>query len=1438
MRRPTLATLILLWPAAAHADPFSFFAAVAAFAGTVGTITAVQAFVATVAISVFGAAHARRKARKKEAEARAAFNASLEDRNVTALTAVPPQRVVYGRPGQFGGDVVAIFTSDKTGTREDGSSYTKPDALKHIVVHIASHQCQAVHEVYIDGLPIGVATLADGWSTVEPFASSRPEPRLTNFTGAMTSPESIAAVLNVYHTSTNNGENVYTTATYSLSGNTITLTGASAGLAATADFTVSTAKSVVRWSVHLGTDDQTVDSYLNSVKPTEWTAEHRLRGLCYGVLTLDLEDARFQGGPPGITFDVSGKLLFDPRTSTTAFSRNPALVVNDWLQAPWGFDCSATEVDTAYVNAAANACDVLETFTTNDPNDGIRSDFAGTTDGWAAAGATLTQGADSVTIDSTGVDPQFVGPAISVPGATHNRIRARVKRISGSGWDGRAFYTTSGHSFTSSFHKQIADTTVIGQWVELEWNMSSLTVGDSSDYSGNTITRIRIDLGASSSDDFEIDWVSLQKRLPVYQCDGVFTTDQPKESVLESLCDSMAGFAVCSAKWQVHAGAWTPPVADLGPADLHGQIEVVQVGASFESAFNGVRGTFVPAGKSVPVDIDPYQNATFVAADGAELWTDVDFPFTSDKTRCKNLARIFTERARSSLVVRFHGKLHLWPLQVGDRVRVTNAEYGFNLKTFRITDWQYGLTSPVVLTLQEDTETIYDLADAATRDPTPNSDLRDPFTVAAVAMPTPPASGTSHLVKGLDGTITPRVFVTWTAVADPYVLESPGKIELLWRGAGASAWSKQDLPGDATKAYIAGVREGDRLVIELRAVNSLGQRGPSTFANHTVVGKTQRPANVSGLVQAITGSGVQLTWAQNTELDYDNTELRVGASWNAGTRLFKGAATTWTWPFPAQGSYTVWAKHFDTTGNESLNEVPVAVTVDSSATVQWGTLAGRPKLFRVVSKGLSDTASPSGPQLFNGETGGVLQPLVNRSYMMSRIRRSDGVVTFSRQYDVFAVGASGGFTAATLAADLNATGSDHLVVVFTDDEPKTNRLTSGLEAAMYRCGASRAVFGSPEFKARSAYVLVGIGGCGEGNGYEAYQGDVDNSSNAWCDVAFSLLNGNYTTGGTSATPRTLKDYSYVGDLAATRDVTLVATSNVSLAGNSATKTGTDGWDGEVRSQESFVSGAFAAFSPGNAPINAMVGLNSDPTTNASYETIDYAIYVRGDGVWDVRQSGSVLGTFDAYAAGDAFVVTYDGASVRFHRNGVVYHTAAAGAGLKFFLDSSIHTQGGQLKNLRFGPMSPVTNIGTGQLQNNAATVPVTAFTAGLAAENDLGSTGEIVLQTLTASFTGAAVQVKGSADIGVEVSGGGGSATFDLRLYEDGVLIYDGPSTVQAPSSGVTTVYWSTPAMQRAPLAGNHTYQLRSNITAFTGSAFPRLVQYHNTSIQVLELKR
>lgn len=650
-----------------------------------------------IANAVYGSAEARRKQRQQRARERADYNASLVDRSVTTIRADPPLRTVYGR-AITGGEIVAIFTSDKSGERTDGTAYTRPDGYKHLVIAIAAHECQAINEVYIDGVAVGSLD-ADGNSTGGEFFSTQTEVRevVIAASGTATFPAPVT-VLTVWDNTlstfpSGNQDANLVAGTHSLSvGNTVvTNTGANP---ATVTVTYARPLPSVRIHKHLGSPTQTADAFLTGLVPAEWTSADRLLGITYCVATIDLENQRFQGGPPNFTFDITGKAIYDPRSGLTAYSENPALCIRDYLTGEHGFNCVASDIDDAACIVAANACD------------------------------------ETINLDVGGV-------------------------------------VTSG---------------------------------------------------------------------PRYTCNGVTTTDQARETVLQDLAESMAGTVSYGARWKIMAGVYTAPVMALTDDDLHGQIAITQGGAGMDATFNTVRGQYVPAGGSVPADFDVYANATFVVADGQSLYEDVTLPFTDNKARCRNLARIFVERNRDGLVAQYPAKMRAWPLEVGDRVTVTSAEYGWSSKVFRITDWQFGISSAVLLTLQEDAAAIYDLADAATSDPSANSALPSPWVVATPSGVTA-SSGTSVAALA-DGTTNSRVRVAWAAITDPYMADGSGRVLIRWRRQlydAVNVWqSVPPIPASEIYGFIDSTQAGNAITIEVRFRNGLGALSSPYYLSHTV----------------------------------------------------------------------------------------------------------------------------------------------------------------------------------------------------------------------------------------------------------------------------------------------------------------------------------------------------------------------------------------------------------------------------------------------------------------------------------------------------------------------------------------------------------------------------------------------------------------------------
>jgi hypothetical protein len=100
---------------------------------------------------------------------------------------------------------------------------------------------------------------------------------------------------------------------------------------------------------------------------SEWTSSHKLLGIAHLAIIFTYADDVWDEGLPEVTALIKGKKVYDPRTSTTAWSDNPALIVRDFLtNADYGLGEDTTNIDDDLVESSANRCD--ETVNVTDPD--------------------------------------------------------------------------------------------------------------------------------------------------------------------------------------------------------------------------------------------------------------------------------------------------------------------------------------------------------------------------------------------------------------------------------------------------------------------------------------------------------------------------------------------------------------------------------------------------------------------------------------------------------------------------------------------------------------------------------------------------------------------------------------------------------------------------------------------------------------------------------------------------------------------------------------------------------------------------------------------------------------------------------------------------------------------------------------------------------------
>lgn len=106
-----------------------------------------------------------------------------------------------------------------------------------------------------------------------------------------------------------------------------------------------------------GTAGQSASSQLVSAS-NSWTTDHKLSGMAYIAFRLEWNPDKFPQGVPNITATIRGKKVYDPRTSTTSYSQNPALCLRDYmLDQRYGLGEVAANLNDTSISNAADLCD-------------------------------------------------------------------------------------------------------------------------------------------------------------------------------------------------------------------------------------------------------------------------------------------------------------------------------------------------------------------------------------------------------------------------------------------------------------------------------------------------------------------------------------------------------------------------------------------------------------------------------------------------------------------------------------------------------------------------------------------------------------------------------------------------------------------------------------------------------------------------------------------------------------------------------------------------------------------------------------------------------------------------------------------------------------------------------------------------------------------------
>lgn len=412
--------------------------------------------------------------------------------------------------------------------------------------------------------------------------------------------------------------------------------------------------------------------------------------------------------------------------------------------------------------------------------------------------------------------------------------------------------------------------------------------------------------------------------VPKYTFNGTVSSGQEVPGILNQMAQAMAG-GINATTWEMWAGKWVAPSLALEQEDIVGSMSVTP-GPSDSDIFNGVQARFIgPDNGYVPTDASPYQNATYRASDERDLYASLEYPFTDHEQRIHNLARIFIEDQRNGFSVKGVFSLKAWDTRIGQRVTLNSAFFGFTDKVFRIVAKSYSYTGAVELTMKEDAEEIWDLADAVVLDATPNTDLPNPFVLDAPGSPV--VIEELYTTTGTSG-VKAKALVSWTAStsirATGYVLE--------YRVFGTPDWLS--IFSSSTQVEIFDIQP-NTYEFRVKAVNDYFQTNAnySGLTTQEIYGLTAAPADITTFnVIAIAGRALA-SWDLSGDLDVRiggrvvvrHTPITLSPSWENGIILeeFPGNSVNGNLPL-VQGWY--FAKFKDSSGNYSASAVSFFAT--------------------------------------------------------------------------------------------------------------------------------------------------------------------------------------------------------------------------------------------------------------------------------------------------------------------------------------------------------------------------------------------------------------------------------------------------------------------------------------------------------------------------------
>jgi hypothetical protein len=716
-------------------------------------------------------------------------------------------------------------------------------------------------------------------------------------------------------------------------------------------------KSYIQIQAFNGTEDQVASSILTP--STSWTSNHRLRGICYIAFRFEWNEDIFSSIPQ-IKVTLKGKKIYDPRTDTTAYSSNSALILLDYLRNTRygkGLPNSAFESDFASFKTSADESDVelVPRTVTVTPLAGLkRQDFNGyyndypsfflnkfptsestissisgittssnTSDryyGYINPTTTTTYSFETTSDDASHV---YIGDAGQTVDSLFKQVQANKSTkliVNNGGWHGTQTQSgskslTSGQQYPIIIYYGNAPTnsTMTFQWKESGGNYST-------------------DLSVifSSGENITDEVPAITK----FETNAVIDTDQKVIENVKKILNPMRSL------FTYNNGVYKLKIEDIGSIVKTITVDHVIGGAKVlgerkNNKYNRVIGTYVNPFKNWQNDTvsfppaddtnveSAFKHSTMLAEDnGTLLEGNFQFPNVTNSYTAEALCEVILRRSRNQLQIQLTLTSEFLELAIGDIVGITYPSGGFNNKPFRVLGLEINEDLTVNVQLFEHQDNFYTFNE---KNPIP--------TIADTVLPNPNSvqapsidSVSDEVIELFDGSVVSKLVVNLSNT-DSFADE----FEVQYKESNATDYRLMRR-GSNTIIEKYPVKEGVIYDIRARTINSLGAKSAFTSTQHEVITAFDPPDTVQNYSIDVVGDKLHHTFDAVTNLDLDFYEIRFTSDTTetvyANTTVFvpriARPATSVVTPFVGTGKYFI--KAVDKFGVRSATSSSVVIS--------------------------------------------------------------------------------------------------------------------------------------------------------------------------------------------------------------------------------------------------------------------------------------------------------------------------------------------------------------------------------------------------------------------------------------------------------------------------------------------------------------------------------